>query len=419
MNTQILVFIIMYGILAICSIPLRKKTGYYPLLLMGLAFLGAIVSGLGIPIREVVQGTFGYFDEFLAMAVGAVLVGILFVNGTFDLMIQKSLKIKNNLMKTYILLLIVAIPSILTGLVSISLLTTARLVQNAMNESDIDKSKIIGFSVVGSLIGAILPPVNAISMIITLTSYHAYYSGFSLILLLIGLPVFLVYGFLASKDMDKVKSNGESDGSIVCIVPLVIVLVLVIGHDFLFTVTPFLGYPLIYLIGTVLALLISPNKANLLEKFTEMYSNFIIPLATVLSIGMFMEIVLMTGIPGMSSAYLFGVSGNMLILASMVIILIIGYFLGGPLPILFGALVASFGSNINETISQVTFLALSIIVIVSLVISNKSRAQSITNENIGEQSIKLDKNAYIAIGLIVVIVVVLAVLGSSAEPLIL
>lgn len=419
MNTQILVFIIMYGILAICSIPLRKKTGYYPLLLMGLAFLGAIVSGLGIPIREVVQGTFGYFDEFLAMAVGAVLVGILFVNGTFDLMIQKSLKIKNNLMKTYILLLIVAIPSILTGLVSISLLTTARLVQNAMNESDIDKSKIIGFSVVGSLIGAILPPVNAISMIITLTSYHAYYSGFSLILLLIGLPVFLVYGFLASKDMDKVKSNGESDGSIACIVPLVIVLVLVIGHDFLFTVTPFLGYPLIYLIGTVLALLISPNKANLLEKFTEMYSNFIILLATVLSIGMFMEIVLMTGIPGMSSAYLFGVSGNMLILASMVIILIIGYFLGGPLPILFGALVASFGSNINETISQVTFLALSIIVIVSLVISNKSRAQSITNENIGEQSIKLDKNAYIAIGLIVVIVVILAVLGSSAELLIL
>ena len=337
MRNELIVAIVMFLISIGGSIATRNDKKWSVLFLFLAAVAGSLTAGMGIRFREIVEGPFGFLDSMLCVCAASILVAVLDRAGAFVLLYSKISRIKCGILRSFLMLFFIALPAMLTGFASASLLTTGKLVRNLLEKQGEKKAPVIVG--VGAFLGVILPP-NCIPAIIAANGAGSVlptpYSGFFLPLLVVGLPAFIVYGILEYKALSSLEEAEVQDkGASSALIVLILVLVAVLMEGVLSSVLWLGGNTLVFFIATILVLAFSrffSSAKETLDAVSQGLMRAVVPMAIVFALGSFIEVSSMTGVRGVFSYWILPYSTTGVMLVLMAASLLIGYFLSIPIP---------------------------------------------------------------------------------------
>ena len=273
----------------------------------------------------------------LCVCAASVLVAVLDRAGAFVLLYARISKIRCSILRSFLILFFIALPAMLTGFASASLLTTGKMVRNLLEKQGEKKASVI--VAVGAFLGVILPP-NCIPAIIAANGAGSVlptpYSGFFLPLLVVGLPAFIVYAIMEHKALSSLEEADVQDkGAAAALVVLILVLVAVLIEGVFSSVLWLGGNTLVFFVATVLILVLTKFFGSVRETLETVSGGLMkaaVPMAIVFALGSFIEVSSMTGVRGMFSYWILGYSTTGVMLVLMAASLIIGYFLSIPIP---------------------------------------------------------------------------------------
>jgi len=151
---------------------------------------GTLVTGEGIPLRQLVEGMFSFFDLILIIATAMIYMKVLEHSGVFD-------TIGRQVTETFyrwpslllmVLMLLIMFPGMITGACATAIFTTGALVAPVMLNIGIPRVQTAAIIAMGSLLGMIAPPVCIPAMIIA-EGIDMPYVGFFWPLFFLTLPV--------------------------------------------------------------------------------------------------------------------------------------------------------------------------------------------------------------------------------------
>ena len=337
MRNELIVAIVMFLISIGGSIAMKNDKKWSVLFLFLAAVAGSLAAGMGVRFREIVEGPFGFLDSMLCVCAASVLVAVLDRAGAFVLLYAKISKIRCSVLRSFLILFFIALPAMLTGFASASLLTTGKLVRNLLEKQGDKKAAVI--VAVGAFLGVILPP-NCIPAMIAANGAGSVlptpYSGFFLPLLVVGLPAFIVYAIMEHKALSSLEEADVQDkGAAAALVVLILVLVAVLIEGVFSSVLWLGGNTLVFFVAAILILALSRffgSAKETLETVSGGLMKAAVPMAIVFALGSFIEVSSMTGVRGMFSYWILGYSTTGVMLVLMAASLIIGYFLSIPIP---------------------------------------------------------------------------------------
>lgn len=270
---------------------------------------GGLVGGHGIPIDQLVEGTFGYIDTILVIATAMIFMKVIQESGALtalnELIIRKFHKRKVILL--ILLMLIIMFPGMITGSSTASVLSAGALIAPVLMVMGIPREKTGAIIAIGAILGMIAPPVNVPAMIIG-GGIDLPYVGFTVPLLLLTIPLaiftVLYLGLKHVKDFDYEKSIEDGDFSISSenrgvkvYVPIILVLVLMVTSKLLPQIIPDLGMPLIFIIGAIVGLF-TGKKVDVIKSTKEAINSTLPVLGILMGVGMFIQIMTLTGVRG-------------------------------------------------------------------------------------------------------------------------
>lgn len=292
-------------VLAVAALLTRRREGYMPAIILLVALVAPFLAGQGFRPREVVEGAFAYLDVVLWMVMGGLLVALLYQNGTLEYLVDKCLRRNwSNRVKLVGLLFWIAIPGMLTGSAVASAATTGVIAATLLMRRGVPRAKAVEVAAAGSFLGMVLPPLCAPAMLMVVGragSYNPSFEGFFVPLLAIGLPALLIYGLLCGERLLGEMAHDTQEapvGSMASAIPVIVVFLLVLAHNFLYMYLPFLGYPVIYLIGFILAAIFSPKRVNPLKAALDGPNTVLLPAALMFAAGALNEVLWLTGVQG-------------------------------------------------------------------------------------------------------------------------
>ena len=127
MRNELIVAIVMFLISIGGSIATKNDKKWSVLFLFLAAVAGSLAAGMGVRFREIVEGPFGFLDSMLCVCAASVLVALLHRAGAFVLLYSKISKVRCDILRSLLMLFFIALPAMLTGFASASLLTTGKL----------------------------------------------------------------------------------------------------------------------------------------------------------------------------------------------------------------------------------------------------------------------------------------------------
>ncbi len=333
-----LLLFVLLAVVAVVSVFFKNRIAWVAPAIFVACAIVTLLAGMGLRYREIVEGPFAYLDSLMWVLCGSMFSYLLYQNGTFQYIFQKiTAKKRGPALQMLLLVLFIAIPGMITGTASAGILTTGLMAGKYLLSKGVEKAKAVEVVAVGALFGVVLPPLCMPAMLTTIATtqqgYPGAFEGFFLPCLIVALPALVVYSVMAG---GRVLDGVEADASIkpaggpVCLVPLIVVALLVFGHNFLYFVMPFLGYPLIYTIGFVLAVFLKAGKANPLESAAEGARVVAPELALMCAFGAAMETLTLVGTNGTLSAQMaiLGVNGTLQTLVLAALVLVGGTLLG-------------------------------------------------------------------------------------------
>lgn len=338
MTETYLILAAVFIVIGAASLILKKRTGYMPVIILAAALVASLVAGMGFRFREIVEGAFAYLDNVMWILCGGLLTALLYHNGTFDYMLDRWMrKDRSPFVRLTGLLLLVGIPGMLTGSALASAASTGLIVGRYLLRRGLPKAKAVEVVAGGSFLGMILPPLCAPAILMVIgraESYNPSFEGFFLPLLALGLPALLIYAAVSAKrlvgDLAAETNAPQPQGSAASLIPLVVVFLLVISHNFLYSFMPFLGYPLIYVIGFVLALIFPAKRVNPLDSLLHGLELVLVPTSLMFAVGSLVEVMWMTGVNGNLNTQLLETSSLLLFVVPVLLLLVSGRLLGQP-----------------------------------------------------------------------------------------
>jgi len=271
------------------------------------AITGALVSGNGIPIRHLVEGTFGYLDTILVIATAMIFMKVVQESGALDALSYTIIKRfhRKPALLLILLMLIVMFPGMITGSSSASVLTAGGLVAPIfimMGIPAIDTAAIIAL---GGLLGMIAPPVNVPAMIIG-GGIDMPYVSFEIPLILLTVPLAVLFVLMLGLkhvknfDYEDLKTKFDTEElqkyGFKIYLPIIVVLVLMILGKVIPSIINF-GMPLTFLIGSVIGLF-TGRKMNFIKISKEAINTALPVLGILMGVGMFIQIMTLTGVRG-------------------------------------------------------------------------------------------------------------------------
>ena len=337
MRNELIVAIVMFLISIGGSIATKNDKKWSVLFLFLAAVAGSLAAGMGIRFREIVEGPFGFLDSMLCVCAASVLVAVLDRSGAFVLLYSKISRIRFGVLRAFLVLFFIALPAMLTGFASASLLTTGKLIKNLLEKQGEKRASVI--VAVGAFLGVILPP-NCIPAIIAANGAGSVlptpYSGFFLPLLVVGLPAFIAYGIMEYKALASLEEAEVQDkGATSAFVVLILVLVAVLIEGVFSSIVWLGGNTLVFFVATILVLAFSRfygSAKETLDTVSQGLTRAIVPIAIVFALGSFIEVSSMTGVRGVFSYWILGCSTTGVMLVLMAAALVIGYFFSIPIP---------------------------------------------------------------------------------------
>ncbi len=272
------------------------------------SFIGALVGGHGIPVRHLIEGTFGYLDAVLIISTAMIFMKVVEATGALGTISYGMIK---SLYRSPSLLMIlvaffVMFPGMLTGLSSACILTTGALVAPALIGMGMPAVSVGAFIAVMAVLGMIAPPINIPVMIIG-GGVDMPYVGFEKPLIFLTFPLAIVtalyYRFRFIKKIDvnevlgKLPQSVYDKHGIKLFIPIFIVVGLMIGVRFAPDGIPDFGIPLIFMIGAVVGLK-TGEKVDAVKVSRSAIRESLPVLGILVGVGMFVQVMTLTGVRG-------------------------------------------------------------------------------------------------------------------------
>ncbi|NLU09893.1 MAG: TRAP transporter large permease subunit [Tepidanaerobacter acetatoxydans] len=268
---------------------------------------GTLIDGSGIPIRHLVEGTFGYIDTILVIATAMIFMGVIQESGALDALSHLIIKKfhKRPAILLIFLMLVVMFPGMITGSSTASVISAGSLMAPVFMMMGIPRVDTAAIIAMGGILGMIAPPVNVPAMIIG-GGVDIPYVGFEKPLLMLTIPVaiftVLYFGLRHTKDFDYKKLAAEfftskDEYSLKLFIPLIVVFILMIATKAFPNVIPDLGMPLIFTIGSIVGLF-TGKKVNILKTGKKAVKDALPVLGILMGVGMFIQVMTLTGVRG-------------------------------------------------------------------------------------------------------------------------
>lgn len=303
--------IAMVGVFAIASFAFKQPIA---VALAIAAIVGALVSGNGVPIDLLIEGSFGYLDTILIIFCAMIFmktvqhIGLMESAAAWMIRRFRLLPFRLTMGITGLLML----PGMITGSSSAAVLTAGAIVTPALLKLGVPPVKAAAAIALLAIYGMIAPPINIPAMIIG-GGIDMPYVGFGIPLLICTVPLAIFSGMLLIFPSLKLSANEgfeiptdlDEELTRMAKVPLTLrlmlpffVLVVLLGGERLFPAYfPSLGMPLSFLIAAASGLLVG-QKWSPSEAATEAI-HAALPVAGILvGVGMFIEIMTLTGVRG-------------------------------------------------------------------------------------------------------------------------
>lgn len=327
MSESVLIFAVMFVIQIAASVFFKNAHRKVLPFTFLAAVVGALIAGFGLPVRELIEGWFGYLEPVMYAAVGTVACAALYYGGTFDFILEKIQSISSGIVRAYLLLLLAALPAMISGSATVALLTSGVIIGTSLKNGGVDKKKAAVFVAFGAVIGAILPPFSLVGMVLMRN-----FAGASLPLAVFGVPMLLVFGAVSSSWIGKPSAANEENKpakKAACLISLLVGLLLYAAYDFGKSFLPFLGLPLIALIILVLAIAFPAGKRAGFKEICDFFAKIAPILATVIVAGSFQEILALCGIKGNFNTAMYFWNNTVITIAGFAVVILLGIFAGG------------------------------------------------------------------------------------------
>ncbi|MBM7870682.1 TRAP-type C4-dicarboxylate transport system permease large subunit [Clostridium pascui] len=330
---------------------------------------GTLVGGRGIPIRHLVEGTFGYIDTILVIATAMIFMKVIQESGALNALSASIIERfhKRPAISLIFLMIIVMFPGMITGSSTASVLSAGSIIAPIFILMGIPKLEAGAIIAIGGILGMIAPPVNIPAMIIG-GGIDIPYVGFTIPLLLLTIPVaiftvlFLGYKYVKELNYEEVKKNislvEKEKYGFKLYIPIFVVLILMVGTKALPRVFPDLGMPLIFIIGAVSGLF-TGNKINPLKVGKDAVKTSLPVLGILMGVGMFIQVMTLTGVRGFIVINCLSLPSVLLYLAIAVAIPLFGAVSSFGAASVLGVpfLLALLGKNEIVTASALSFIA--------------------------------------------------------------
>ncbi|MGB4704483.1 MAG: C4-dicarboxylate ABC transporter [Candidatus Saccharicenans sp.] len=279
---------------------------------IGGALAGSIFSSpppAEIP-RHLVEGSFTYLDVILVFFTATLFITIIQKSGGVDFAVRRTVVrfYRSRFLALLLLMVIVLIPGALTGAGSVSLLVVGAPVALALRGLGVEEKKIPAILFILAGLAAAAPPVNIWAMMLCAGTAIPYV-GFELPL---GLPV-IILGILTVAILGRRKGAAEIDSFLEKITPhpgmnwlrLLLPFLVFFGLVLAYRLFPFnfpvLGLPLEFLTASLVALVLSPVRLNLIRVASETLRKLLPLLAIMVIVGMLQQILSASGVKGLIS----------------------------------------------------------------------------------------------------------------------
>ncbi len=337
MSHELIVFLVMVGVFMLGCFLAKLPVGV-SLLISSIA--GAIAGGQGIPIRHLVEGTFSYVDTILVIGTAMMFMKVVEKSGTLDALSAVIVKkfYKHPAILLILIMLVVMFPGMITGSSTAAVLSAGSIMAPVLLIMGMDAVSAAALIAMGGLMGMVAPPVNLPAMIIG-GGIDVPFVGFSVPLLMLTVPIAifsaLFLGLKQTKGLSYEKVAPHLNTEIAekygirIYLPLV-VLVVLMALTKIFKVIPDIGMPLMFLISAAVGLF-TGRKVSPFEVISEAINSALPVMSILMGVGMFIQIMTLTGVRGFIVLTCLGLPESLRLLAA-----------GVSIP-LFGA-VSSFGA---------------------------------------------------------------------------
>jgi len=304
-SQEFFIFVVMVGVFAAGTFALKWPVAVSMLLA---SVAGALAGGFGVPIRHLVEGTFGYVDTILTIATAMVFMNAFKDSGGLEALSAATIRRFHKIPGLLLVLLtfVVMFPGMITGSSSASVLTAGAVVAPMFAALGIPGIEAAALIAMAGILGMIAPPVNIPAMIIG-GGIDMPYVGFEIPLLLLTVPLaifsafYFGYRFVKKTDISAVVRTLDTKtldqyGGFRLFSPVLIVLILMVLDKALPKIFN-LGMPLIFVLSTIPAYF-TGKRFNILNSAKTAIEQALPVLGILVGVGMFIQIMTLTGVRG-------------------------------------------------------------------------------------------------------------------------
>ena len=304
MPVEFFYFIVLVGTFVIFAFALKMPASVS---MLASSLLVLVISGNGPDIRHLVEGTFSYIDTILVIVSAMIFMRFMQENGGLDaitVIIIKRFKDAPVLLLP-MLMLLAMFPGMITGSSSASVLTAGAIVAPVLICLGLPALKAGAFIAVAGVLGMIAPPVNIPAMIIG-GGIDMPYVGFTVPLLLLSIPPAIIFSWVfALKHIRKIsweeikpklRTDAYTQYGVKLLIPILLVILLMVLGQVLPNIFG-LGLPVFFLAGAAAAVF-TGKKFNMLKAAKEAVNDALPVMAILAGVGMFIQVMTLTGVRG-------------------------------------------------------------------------------------------------------------------------
>jgi TRAP-type C4-dicarboxylate transport system permease large subunit len=295
MSSELIILLVMLATFALAVFAFKLPSGVA--LMLG-AVTGALVGGEGLPVRHLVEGGFGFLDAIMIIATAMIFMKIMEASGALGTINYYMIKWLHRY-PTLLLIVItifVMFPGMLTGLSAACILTTGALVAPGLLAMGMPRTAVGSLIAMAAVFGMIAPPI-CIPVMIICGGVDMPYVGFVQPLLLASFPpaiamaIYYRIRYLRRFEIEEVLQklprpvydrHGVTYLTLEQTVP---------GR------IPSLGVPFIFILGSALGLFCG-ERMNWFGVSRQAVRDALPVMAILVGVGMFMQILALTGVRG-------------------------------------------------------------------------------------------------------------------------
>lgn len=272
------------------------------------AVLGALVGGMGFPLRHLFEGTFVYIDTILIISTAMIFMKVMEESGTMEALNAVIVKRFHNVpaLMLIMLMFMIMFPGMITGSSTAAVLSSGSIVAPILLLMGIPAPQAGAILAIGSIMGMAAPPVNIPAMLIA-GGVDMPYIGFEGPLLFLTIPgaiftvLFIGIRYCKNLDYEKINKNlnleiGSKYGFKLYL-PIIVVIGLMVINRALPNVIPNLGMPLIFAIGSIVGIF-TGRRFSIVSTAKDAMKTTVPVLGKLMGVGMFIQIMTLTGVRG-------------------------------------------------------------------------------------------------------------------------